>query len=254
MPHRQVVWVVGYPRSGTVWLAWLLGDALNCPVYPGPSAAGDDNDYVTEGTDRPWPWVVRQGHFIVRERDDGLREPQTMTRAEREKGKIVYVVRDPRDLAVSRAFYWQMPVDWALHDMLSDEFGWNLGWKPHVEHWKRQGWDALVQYEHLRWNAVGELWRILRALELPTDWARILGAVERQDFYHKRKRGSGRYLRHKHTARTNVWPCYLTREMCRKAQAQWAGLLDQFGYIDKADWWIDLPDRVKFPKAREYER
>ena len=109
----MIVYVAGYPKSGTTWITRLLGDALNCKTG-GSLPLADGHEMATEGRNRPGDMVIRKGHFILHDGECDKVVPYEHQMywqlLNSDQHKVVFVVRDPRDIAVSGAFYWKMSV------------------------------------------------------------------------------------------------------------------------------------------------
>jgi len=94
MDSKINIIINGYPKSGTTWLTKLVGDLLDCPVG-GFWEYGDDY-LTTYGTERVSRFTCYKSHHTYSELVDQLNE-QT---------KMIYIVRDPRDIVVSGAYHF----------------------------------------------------------------------------------------------------------------------------------------------------
>jgi hypothetical protein len=110
---------------------------------------------------------------------------------------IIYIVRDPRDVYVSR-YHYQGAEDTDFSEFLQDGARHPRTWAQHVTGWlqkRRPNQDLLlVHYEDLKTDAQQELRRMIRFADLPTDENRIRHAVERSSFENM-KRLEGEYGR-----------------------------------------------------------
>ena len=189
---RQVIYVLGYPKSGTTWLSRLLGDTLNSPV--GSVRPKDEPSTVaTEGQDRSGSYYIRQGHAIPVDDQPSpvVAKHGRIAHKSITNEKIVIMVRDPRDVAVSAQHHWKMKtLSQAVNCMV---FGkWPIvhgeGWTKWVKAW--QGVDDTVNcwtsYEALSQATVVELGRILDSLDIDKPTA-LKAVVERQSFAVRRK-------------------------------------------------------------------
>jgi hypothetical protein len=94
--QKTPIYVIGYPKSGTVWMTRLVADTLQCPSY-GLTPAGEKsiNNLDASGFDRKSNFEVLHGHLIA----------QNLPCQINEQSRIIYVVRDFRDVVVSGFFH-----------------------------------------------------------------------------------------------------------------------------------------------------
>jgi len=78
MDSKINVIVNGYPKSGTTWLTKLVGDLL------------------TAGTERVSTYACYKSHHNYDELVDQFND----------KTKLIYIIRDPRDIVVSGAYHF----------------------------------------------------------------------------------------------------------------------------------------------------
>ena len=105
---------------------------------------------------------------------------------DREKVKVIHIVRDPRDVAVSAMYYWEIPsLEQAITCMGGGE--WPLAasgnWQDFVTAWK--GMVPVVRYKDLHANTEGELIRVLGLLGLKA--GDLSEVIHRQSFKAQRE-------------------------------------------------------------------
>lgn len=175
--ERIPIYVVGYPKSGNTWLARLLGDVLDSPVISGR----DKPSLADEGFSRKGKYIIRQQHIIHKKRP--------------KDGKIVFIVRDPRDIAVSVMYYWQRKNLMSVICGMSGRKGCgdqaplskSGGWVKYVGDWMEEcDFDVFVKYENLLKNTPLALRSILCLLG--ADPVKVIDdVVERQSFINRKK-------------------------------------------------------------------
>ena len=167
--HRIAdAYVVSFPKCGRTWLRLMLGKAIDDHFGLG----ADDLMELTRMADR-CPALPR----IVFSHDDNaqFKAPDRIeTSKERFRGKkVVFLVRDPRDVAVSLYFQLSKRRDkysGTISDFLRRERGGFESLITYYNVWERErarvGDILLVRYEDLHADAAGELRRVVDFLGL----------------------------------------------------------------------------------------
>lgn len=178
-------------RCGSHWLGWMLRDALGL----------EKHTLVPQGTDVDGRWerlvgeVGEQGFHIQHPPLGYLRGISP---------RIVVLVRDPRDIAISMAYYAlrrgtelrQLEIAWHLRDiprsasegeMLSyfKEYGFNLPWwKSYLAHAQHENRIPHIgnRYEDMVRDTDGVLRRILNLLGYPLPEKALLDIVRFRSF------------------------------------------------------------------------
>jgi len=255
------LYVAGYPKSGTTWLTWLLGDLLNSPT--GGSTPGQDVlEIATEGQGRPGKYVVRKGHFVLINDDQvtpsgrAVPEPHRLNPTYLGDSPIVFVVRDPRDIVVSAAHYYRQSVDeiitWMAHGAGSLRA---MGpYARYIEHWFENALSLkaeVVFYEDLLLRPVVELTKLCQyfGFEMVNHPREV---VARQSFESRqeiaRTRGDDMPLGKKfnehflHKGQSGAWTHGLTKAQGKRIEGLFGMTMDTLAYCRLPNWWEGLPE------------
>ena len=233
--------IVGYPRSGNTWVARLLGDCLQCNI----TGWADSKSLASEGEDRinVGKYLVTQGHAVPKSADD-------LTLETLGDDKIIFVVRDPRSIAVSAKHYWNREsISDALVLMQSGlhPFTWGGGWENFMRTWEKHDGCITVKtsYEAMHSNAEIEMARVLK--ELGYDSVKPLSVVaERQSFISRAKRAKEDktlsytteiQMNHLRGGRIADWRHEFTREDAELAHEIFWPFMYEYGYENDENWW-----------------
>jgi len=169
------VTVVGWPRSGTSWLLRLL-------VHYADGPSGE-----------PWAWGLQGRH-------ENFNKLHSVSEEERQValsggGHIVYIVRDPRDTAISGYFFHHQRDGFSIMAMTFLEYlqqvfaghqrgpGFPRGWQEHTEKWLAMPDKITVRHEVLYDDRAGELLRILYEMGIEPEQTRVDYAVKQSYTY-----------------------------------------------------------------------
>ncbi|MGA1794830.1 MAG: sulfotransferase domain-containing protein [bacterium] len=174
------VFVVCYPRSGNTWIRFLLGTII----------FGVDITFDTMESYVPDIYVNTHAQLerLARPRYLKSHEPY-----DRRYPKAIYLVRDPRDVAISY-YYWMLKfnrISGTLQEFLDIFFDRSRlpygRWDDHVRGWERAATNAkdrvlFMRYEDLLANTPIMVHTITAFLGLPADSKRINDAIRENDF------------------------------------------------------------------------
>ncbi len=241
------IYTVGWPRSGNqhlgVLLAGALGDQL--PGFTVPRSRGGrtpDAECPAVCQTHCRAWHEPRTPFVYG--NNTLAWPSL-----RDDERVVWIVRDPRNTAVSA---WQMrrqsrdcPPDYALLAYLADYLT-NANnpnapmcdWRGFTEGWRTAyGRDPRVvrtSHEALMADREGELRRLLRALGLAEDDERIRESVKRET---GRTRpaydGSGEMVE---AGRPEEWRAHFGTEEAWMLECHCGSLMRRLGYGRELQW------------------
>jgi hypothetical protein len=208
--EKNDIIVTGYPKSGNTWLTRLIAEVVGCPVAG--FLRSEHAEIAIEGSERISDYQCWKAHQQLVELDSEMRTPTT---------RIVYVVRDPRDVVVSGANFFSFPMRWPfLHrvlrrtpaglrcyyslimnenhrlDLMIDtvlngcevtHYWCRIPWETHVRPFIESS-VLLVRYEDLLVCPIEECRRICDYVGVGVPDAVLVRAVERQSFSARKTR------------------------------------------------------------------
>jgi hypothetical protein len=238
------VWIVSYPKSGNTWTRFLIANLI---------AGGESVD---------WSNIERRVPDIYYNRDPqllSLPRPRYFKSHEAfrpDYRRVVFIVRDPRDVAVSYYHFVRktktLPADATFDDFMAkfmhgqiDPYG---NWGENVGSWlgARRGSAGflVVRYEDLLENAAAELGRIADMLGLAADERLLRHAVEnsradRMRELEQAQRGEHKLLKTSRAdipfvraAKSGQWRTELPPEAVQQIETAWGPAMHELGYIE----------------------
>lgn len=230
---KEEIFTTGFPRCGNTWLDRILSDVLRAPLQTKP-------DEVIEyfGPDpHDGDYVVRKSHFYANQYNgvgySGF------------PSKIVWIQRDPRDMAVSVMFYRRAQPD--LMSVLKSVFlNQNIPGIPVIGYrWFMEGWLASddltysTKYETLHADPANEIRRIYKAV---TGKDITVKEAEQVAYRQRFDRWKTRYPHSMRRGEAGNWRKYFTKKEGSFLTAAAGDLMLSQGYIKNFDWWKELPD------------
>jgi len=237
------VWIVSYPRSGNTWTRFLIANL------------------ISRGETVDWSNIERYVPDIYLNHDPQMRalsRPRYLKSHEPyrpEYRRVIFIVRDPRDVAVSYFHFARksnaFPVDGKISDFVAgflsggiDQYG---TWGENVGSWlgARRGTPdfTIVRYEDLLQQAEAELTRIAQTMQLHADNGHVHRAVEQSQAERLRVLEQSQRVRHKFlkSSRTDIpfvraansgqWQTELAPEAALAIEAAWGHLMRELRYL-----------------------
>lgn len=234
--------LVSYPRSGNTWFRFLVGNLIS-----------KDRPISFRTLERIIPDIhVNSTRYI-----DNIPRPRLLKSHEyfdpRYK-KVVYIVRDPRDVAVSYYHYYRKvrvleegyPMDRYLRAFLTGELQTWGSWGENVASWlaARQGSDGflLLRYEDLLDNPVQGLSKASDFLGIPSTLDDLSQSVDLSSAARMRElekeqgdewvtiKGSRKDVPFIGTATSGRWKAELTHDQVSAIESAWGRLMTELGY------------------------
>ena len=245
------VFIVSYPRSGNTWVRFLLGNLVH-----------QDQPTTFANVESRIPEIYLFPDRVLR----SLARPRLLKSHEcfdPRYRKIIYIVRDPRDVAVSYYHYAvkrktieeDYPIADFIERFLAAEFdiqwAWAASWSDHVMSWvsMRQGREGflLLRYEDMIENPEGALSKIAGFLKLEASPQRLERAVSLSSADHMRsleKEQGSQWELTKATrqdkpfireASAGGWKMVLPPSSVAKIESAWGPAMQALGYTLSQD-------------------
>lgn len=242
------VFLTSYPRSGNTWTRFLVGNLVHT-----------EEPVTFLNVERFVPDMYKHSDHYLR----NLPRPRMLKSHEvfdpRYK-RVIYIVRDPRDVAVSQ-YHWEMKQKSVKDEYPIEQFvpRWIEGiywdrlanWGDHVTSWlsTREGRDSFVilRYEDLIGDAQRELMKVARLLGLEPSPGRLARAVEFSSADRMRKLEStqgSKWVQTRYTrqdkafvrkAASGDWRSVLPPQSVKAIESAWGNIMTHLGYALSAE-------------------
>jgi hypothetical protein len=248
MPGRSLlilpddIFLVSFPKSGNTWIRFLLANLR----FPDQSATWANIDRLI-----PDPTGTTKKDF------DRMPRPRIIKSHEcfdPRYPRVVYIVRDPRDVVVSQYHYHRKirkieddsPIETFVARFLAGETCPHGSWGQNISTWLSTSEGdprfLLLRYEDLVADTARELAKVVRFLHLSAGPEQIAQAIERSSADRMRKlektqtdknglmRGSRKDLSFVRAAGSGGWRADLPFPMVARIEAAWGPLMQHLGY------------------------
>jgi hypothetical protein len=234
--------LVSYPKSGNTWVRFLLANL----IHPNEKVSFANINRLL-----PAPGVITRRFLNSVPRPRILKSHEPFDARFK---KVIYLVRDPRDVAVSE-FHFDLKKRYIKADMTLEQFIKPFlagetssygSWWEHVASWvgPRYGNSAflLTRYEDLLSDSIAETAKIAEFLGIQADEARLKAAVERSSAEKMRKlekQDADKWTGTKNTvkdipfvraAKSGGWRDSLPRHCVEQIEVAWHPLMNFLGY------------------------
>src|SRR5271166_1001432 len=234
--------LVSYPKSGNTWVRFLLANL----IYPNEAVGFANINRLL-----PAPGVLSKRFLRSLPRPRILKSHEPFDVRFR---KVIYLVRDPRDVAVSE-YHFDLKKRYIESDVTLEQFVKRFiagdtssygSWWEHAASWiaARHGNPAflLVRYEDLLADSVGETAKIAKFLGIQATQERLLAAVDRSSADRMRKlekqqaeqwtgtKNTRKEIPFVRAAKSGGWKEALPRRLAEEIEIAWAPLLKFLSY------------------------
>ena len=208
---KNKIIIVGYPKSGNTWLCRLTAQTINCPVVG--FWKSDHYEIAVEGNDRISDFECYKSHHQFSELNLD------------EIYKIIYIIRDPRDILYSGIGYFNFIKGNYIDKLFKLSYGhyiisfikrvsnskfgfyykkkrlkraiffgdiklqeWlSVSWEEHVIGYQNKN-ILFIRYEDLLKDPLTEMKKLVKYLSLDIDNDHILKSIELQSFSNKKRK------------------------------------------------------------------
>lgn len=272
-----ILWLASYPKSGNTWMRVFLANLILDPPEPLPLQR--INEVCSSEPNEVWfrPLSQRPLSELGDKKIAALRTRAQERAASLNKNIIpmkthsffgkdhgyptisskasigaIYIVRDPRDVAISAADHFGLTIDQAI-EMMNDKttrgrpmpgktvYERMASWSDHVKSWTRWKHSPLqvLRYEDMLADSLGQLGMVARKLGITRDEARIRRAVEFSSFktlqtqetesgFIEKSEHSARFFR---SGRAGGWRNALSPRQAAAIERDHAVQMRRFGYL-----------------------
>lgn len=237
------IFLTSYPRSGNTWTRFLVGNLVHT-----------EEAVTFLNVERLVPDMYKHGDYYMRH----LPRPRILKSHEvfdPRYQKIIYIVRDPRDVAISN-YHWEMkqravkdgvPIEQFLPDWIDGKVWDRLGnWGDHVTSWLSTRGDrsgfVMLRYEDLIADPARELVKVAKLLGIEPSPDRLARAADLSsaDRMRQLEQTQGkkwvqtRYTRQDkpfvRKAASGGWKSVLSSQSVAAIEAAWGDIMTSIGY------------------------
>lgn len=242
-PKKNDIWICSYPRSGNTWMRFLVSNLIYKNEH-GPSTF--DNI------------IIRAPKHEDIHKIKKLEEPYGIIKSHQIftpiPSRIIYLVRDPRDVAISY-FYYQVrkgvfketATDFKIFfkQFITGFPPKSYTWAQHVAYWTNVSSNAskisIVYYEELKKSTFDTLSRICEELEIKAKNEMLNEAISASDLNNMKKLDSSRKINKAkkvenkkipfvRSGKSNNWSDWITEEMNSQIRNEFEPIMSLMKY------------------------
>ncbi len=252
---KELIYVVGFPKSGNTWLARLLAEVTLSNIDASNSVDEADNSANRTG-----------GYLIHKFHDSGnMLLPDGV--------RVVYIVRDIRDVLVSAFFFNNSFMSEDCVRIDNEKCGWfkgffarsyfrhqikrmnkqwcgneltvlrnwvhgkksNVGnWSEHIRSWSNRPQIIMVKYEDLLQDTESVMRKVLNSIYIEVSDTALKKAISNQSFDKKKSKfrnsGNKKNVQFLRSGKAEGWREYLTRDIVKNIEMRHYRVMNKYGY------------------------
>jgi Sulfotransferase domain len=236
------IFIVSYPKSGNTWTRFLMANLL----YPEKSL-----DFANINLVIPDPEALSKRTLARLARPRIIKSHQYFDPRYR---RVIYVVRDPRDVALSQYHFHikrtmiddSYPVERFVERFVAGETSPYASWGENVVGWVATRYHSsgflLLRYEDMMADTQGELAKVARFVKLDASPERLAQAVERSSAERMRAlekkqarawsstRNTRQDIPFVRTAKSGNWKTELPQAAIERIETAWGPIMQWLGY------------------------
>jgi Sulfotransferase domain len=236
------IFIVSYPKSGNTWTRFLMANLVNPEKSP---------DFANINLVIPDPEALSKRRLARLPRPRIIKSHQYFDPRYR---RVIYVVRDPRDVALSQYHFHikrtliddSYPVERFVQRFVAGETSPYASWGENVAGWVATRYNTpgflLLRYEDMMADTAGELAKVAALLKLDASPERLAQAVDRSsadrmrtlEKQQARKWSSTRNTRQDipfvRTAKSGNWKSGMPQAAIETIETAWGPLMRWLGY------------------------
>lgn len=238
------VYLTSYPKSGNTWVRFLVGYLIYKDALEG---------FYNIEEKMPDIYINKEHKLLKLPKPRVLKSHEYFEPRYR---RVVYIVRDPRDVLVSYYFFHKKvgfidknyPISEYFERFIAGKLDCYGSWKENVGSWMGARGNSdnflLVRYEDLLLDTESKLIQIANFIGISTCQKLISSAVEFGSFDNMKKlerEQSGSWLPIKNTTKTasfvrsakpGNWTSFLPALLAKRMQDSWSDLMIELGYLN----------------------
>mgnify|MGYP003682236693 CR=1 FL=1 len=227
------IFIVSYPKSGNMWLSLIVANLFNRKNFVNIS---NINKYVQD------IYLTKESYIASRKSPRIFKSHDTFDVRFK---KVIYIVRDPRDIITSSYFFLirigKIKINYSkrkfVKNFLNGDYEVDFGsWHQNVGSWygARNKNIFFVKYENLKKNSYKEIKSIADFLNIKVS-NKLIKKIEKNTNFSKQKNFEDKInikkINYFRKGEVNQWKPFLSREQNRIIKVKWAHYMKKFNYI-----------------------